>query len=68
MDRVLATDIRSTSDATEGPFQVLDATDARAVGATAMRFGADTVYHLAAILSGLPGEHERVAGGARGGP
>lgn len=54
-DSVLATDIRTphTGDFRPGPFQVLDATDARAVGAAAMRFEADTIYHLAAILSAI---------------
>lgn len=60
---VLATDIRSPGrealDA--GPFQVLDATDPRAVGATAMRFGADTIYHLAAILSAVGERDPRLA-------
>ena len=54
-DNVLSTDIR-TPDPAEmraGPFQVLDATDARAVGAAAIRFEADTIYHLAAILSAI---------------
>jgi len=62
-DNVLSTDIRSpdrdTLDA--GPFQVLDATDPRAVGATAMRFGADTIYHLAAILSAVGERDPRLA-------
>lgn len=62
-ENVLATDIRSPSrealDA--GPFQVLDATDPRAVGATAMRFGADTIYHLAAILSAVGERDPRLA-------
>jgi nucleoside-diphosphate-sugar epimerase len=54
-DNVLSTDIRTPDPAEmqEGPFQVLDATDARAVGAAAMRFEADTIYHLAAILSAI---------------
>ncbi len=61
VDRVLATDIRSSGDPPLGPFQVLDATDARAVGATAMRFGADVVYHLAAILSAVGERDPRLA-------
>ncbi len=50
---VMATDVRHLGpDASEaGPFQVLDATDATAVGQAVKRHGADTVYHLAAILS-----------------
>ena len=52
---VLATDIRSPGPelAEAGPYQPLDATDARAVGAAAVRFHADTIYHLAAILSAV---------------
>lgn len=60
---VLATDIRhlgsEMSDA--GPFQVLDATDARAVGQAVMRHDADTVYHLAAILSAVGEKDPRLA-------
>jgi nucleoside-diphosphate-sugar epimerase len=54
-DQVLSTDIRSPGgdELTAGPFQVLDATDAQAVGAAAMRFEADCIYHLAAILSAV---------------
>ncbi|HKK92670.1 MAG TPA: NAD-dependent epimerase/dehydratase family protein [Longimicrobiales bacterium] len=54
-DNVLSTDIRTPGqdDVGAGPFQVLDATDARAVGAAAMRFEADCIYHLAAILSAV---------------
>jgi nucleoside-diphosphate-sugar epimerase len=52
---VLATDIRSPEPdlAEGGPFQTLDATEARAVGAAAVRFDADVIYHLAAILSAV---------------
>jgi len=54
-DNVLSTDIRTPAPeaAGTGPFQVLDATDAQAVGAAAMRFEADCIYHLAAILSAI---------------
>lgn len=54
-DNILSTDIRTPDADTlaQGPFQVLDATDARAVGAAAMRFEADQIYHLAAILSAI---------------
>lgn len=60
---VLATDIRTISpEFTEaGPFQVLDATDAKAVGQAIMRFEADTVYHLAAILSAIGERDPRLA-------
>jgi len=58
---VLATDIRSPTTPPEGPFQVLDATDPSAVGATAMRFSVDVVYHLAAILSAVGERDPRLA-------
>lgn len=62
-DRVLATDIRHLeAEMTEsGPFQVLDATDRRAVGQAVMRHDADTVYHLAAILSAVGEKDPRLA-------
>ena len=52
---MLATDIRALSDgpAADGPFQVLDATKQDSVAAAVMRFRADTIYHLAAILSAV---------------
>jgi nucleoside-diphosphate-sugar epimerase len=52
---VLATDIRALTagPVADGPFQVLDATRQDAVGAAVMRFKADTIYHLAAILSAV---------------
>jgi len=52
---VLATDIRALTEGpvADGPFQVLDATKQDAVGAAVMRFQADTIYHLAAILSAV---------------
>ena len=54
-DAVLATDIRALTDGpgSEGPFQVLDATKQDSIGAAVMRFKADTIYHLAAILSAV---------------
>jgi nucleoside-diphosphate-sugar epimerase len=60
---VLATDIRHPGGRTEqgGPFQVLDATDAKAVGQAVMRHDADTVYHLAAILSAVGERDPRLA-------
>jgi nucleoside-diphosphate-sugar epimerase len=51
-DAVLATDIRQPeATAGDGPFRVLDALDAAALAAAADAHGADTVYHLAALLS-----------------
>jgi nucleoside-diphosphate-sugar epimerase len=61
--KVLATDVRHLDrEATDaGPFQVLDATDAKAVGQAVMRHRADTVYHLAAILSAIGEKDPRLA-------
>ena len=61
--KVLATDIRTLEPAVveAGPFQVLDATDAQAVGQVVMRHDADTVYHLAAILSAIGEKDPRLA-------
>lgn len=60
---VLATDIRTPGPemSQSGPFQVLDATDAKAVGQAVMRFEADAVYHLAAILSAIGERDPRLA-------
>lgn len=60
---VLATDVRHLgAEVTEaGPFQVLDATDQKAVGQAVMRHEADTVYHLAAILSAIGEKDPRLA-------
>ncbi len=60
---VLATDVRTLGaevvDA--GPFQVLDATDVRAVGQAVMRHEADAIFHLAAILSAVGERDPRLA-------
>ena len=50
-ENVLATDIRRTDSATEGPFEILDVTDAKNMHALAKDFGADTMMHMAALLS-----------------
>ena len=50
-DNVLATDINQTDTVTEGPFEVLDVTDAEKMHALTKSFGADTMMHLAALLS-----------------
>ena len=57
--QVVATDIRQLgSDMTElGPFQVLDATDEKAVGQVVGRHRVNRIYHLAAVLSAV-GEHD----------
>jgi len=60
--RVLATDVRhSGTPSDEGPFQVVDATNAKAVGQAAMRHRADTIFHLAAILSAVGERDPRLA-------
>jgi nucleoside-diphosphate-sugar epimerase len=50
---VVVTDLfRPAGDLAEaGPFELLDVTDARAVDALLGKYGIDTVYHLAALLS-----------------
>jgi nucleoside-diphosphate-sugar epimerase len=60
---VLATDVRQLeTDMVEGgPFQVLDATHASSVGQAVMRHDADTVFHLAAILSAVGERDPRLA-------
>ncbi|MDZ7780703.1 MAG: NAD-dependent epimerase/dehydratase family protein [Gemmatimonadota bacterium] len=60
---VLATDVRQLDPEMTGagPFQVLDATHARSVGQAVMRHGADTVFHLAAILSAVGERDPRLA-------
>jgi nucleoside-diphosphate-sugar epimerase len=62
-ENVLATDIRTPPhdllDA--GPFQILDTTDARALGGAAVRHRADAIYHLAAILSAVGERDPRLA-------
>ncbi len=62
-DAVLATDIRLPKDGlTQGaPFEILDATDQHAVGQAAIRHHADTIYHLAAILSAVGEKDPRLA-------
>lgn len=60
---VLATDVRQLEAevAEAGPFQVLDATHARSVGQAVMRHEADTIFHLAAILSAVGERDPRLA-------
>ena len=61
--KVLATDVRHLEArvAEAGPFQVLDATDPKAVAQAVMRHRADTVFHLAAILSATGEKDPRLA-------
>jgi nucleoside-diphosphate-sugar epimerase len=60
---VVATDVRTPGRelAESGPFQVLDATDVKAVGQAVMRHDARTVFHLAAILSAIGERDPRLA-------
>ena len=60
---MLATDVRHVEGELRGagPFQILDATDAKAVGHAVMRHRADTIFHLAAILSALGEKDPRLA-------
>lgn len=51
VENILATDIRRPNSATEGPFEVLDVTDAKKMHSLAKDFGADTMMHMAALLS-----------------
>lgn len=50
-ENVLATDIRRTDAAGDGPFEILDVTDTQKMHALAKDFGADTMMHMAALLS-----------------
>ncbi len=60
---VLATDLRQPADGRldDGPFQVLDCTDAAALAAVVDAHGADAVFHLAALLSARAEEHPQRA-------
>ena len=60
---VMATDVRHLGEEATGagPFQLLDATDGKAVGEAVMRHDADTVYHMAAILSAVGEKDPRLA-------
>lgn len=52
-DNVLATDIRRTDNPVvdQGPFEILDVTHAQEMHRIAKDFGADTMMHMAALLS-----------------
>lgn len=59
-DNVLATDIRYSSDQS-GPFEILDVTDAQRMHDLAKDFGADTMVHMAALLSATAEEKPLLA-------
>lgn len=50
-ENVLATDIRRPNGVTGGPFEVLDVADSKKMHKLAKDFGADTMMHMAALLS-----------------
>ncbi|MFO8175945.1 MAG: L-threonine 3-dehydrogenase [Longimicrobiales bacterium] len=52
-DNVLATDIREPEGDQPGPFELVDCTDRDAVDRAVGDFKADTIFHLAAILSAV---------------
>ena len=62
-DNVLATDIRhsQTDTAVDGPFEILDVTDAKKMHKLANDFGADTMMHMAALLSAKAEENPMLA-------
>ncbi|OHX57184.1 UDP-glucose 4-epimerase [Planococcus salinarum] len=59
-ENVLATDIRPSDD-TSGPFEILDVTDAQKMHDLAKDFGADTMMHMAALLSATAEEKPLLA-------
>lgn len=48
---VIATDIRPMGSETDGPFEALDVTDGKKMHDIAKKYNADTIIHLAALLS-----------------
>ncbi len=52
-NKVIATDIKEPDliELKEGPFEILDASDARGMRAICEKYNVDTVYHLVAMLS-----------------
>ncbi|MCG7343522.1 L-threonine 3-dehydrogenase [Sporosarcina sp. ACRSL] len=50
-ENVLSTDIRQPQEPVAGPFAVLDVTDGKKMHDVAKDFGADTIMHMAALLS-----------------
>ena len=61
MDNVLATDIRHPDVAVDGPFEILDVTDAKKMHTIVNDFGADTMMHMAALLSAKAEENPMLA-------
>lgn len=59
-ENVLATDIRP-SDTQDGPFEILDVTDAERMLTLARDFNADTMIHMAALLSATAEEKPLLA-------
>jgi nucleoside-diphosphate-sugar epimerase len=51
VENVLSTDIRQPQESISGPFAVLDVTDGKKMHDVAKEFGADTIMHMAALLS-----------------
>lgn len=60
---VVASDIREPMEALReaGPFLLLDCTDGAAMAGVVRRYGIDTVFHLAALLSAVTEEHPQRA-------
>ncbi|QJD84645.1 NAD-dependent epimerase/dehydratase family protein [Cohnella herbarum] len=50
-DRVIATDIKASPEGSSGPYEVLDVTNGLLMYDIANRYEADTIIHLAALLS-----------------
>ncbi|WOV87928.1 L-threonine 3-dehydrogenase [Sporosarcina oncorhynchi] len=50
-NNVLSTDIRKPEKPVTGPFEILDVTDSKRMHGVAKEFGADTMMHMAALLS-----------------
>lgn len=59
-DAVLATDVRANDDV-DGLFQQLDCTDAQAIADAVRTHRADTIYHLAALLSATAEKNPQLA-------
>jgi len=62
-DRVVASDVRVPPPALaeSGPFEHVDCTHIREIEGAVRRHGADTIFHLAALLSAVAEERPRIA-------